>query len=375
VSGEVDVRATGLADVLRHDRSRILERCAQRIRSGSLHDGVADTPLVTDLRGFLDRLSAEVAIDVDGASPDGNDVRGGAQDYADGFDVAAVAREWSIVRDVILEAVVERCGTIKVDEYRTLTRVVDEAEQAAIRQHVATTERARLQREAEHAGFLYHDLRNQLTGAIAAVSWWRSNPSVAEEALDTIEASLGEVSRVLERELVRSRLGAVQGGLDLDVQPVMVSDVLEIVEREVRALAAVREVLVEVDVHAERLLLADVRLLRSAVTNLVANAVKFTRPRSTVRVEVDAVGAEVWITVADECGGLGPSGSDVFRPHVQVGADRSGFGLGMAITQQVVEAHRGTVAVTDRPGRGCTFRIALPAADRNAVHEYATSIR
>ena len=63
------------------------------------------------------------------------------------------------------------------------------------------------------------------------------------------------------------------------------------------------------------------------------------------------------------CGGL-PDGAstELFEPFVQRGTDRSGLGLGLAIVRQAVEAHGGTVAVENLPGRGCVFTVRLPAA-------------
>jgi signal transduction histidine kinase len=50
----------------------------------------------------------------------------------------------------------------------------------------------------------------------------------------------------------------------------------------------------------------------------------------------------------------------LFNPFVQAGADRSGFGLGLAIAKQVADAHEGAIRVHDLPGRGCVFVLDLP---------------
>ena len=107
---------------------------------------------------------------------------------------------------------------------------------------------------------------------------------------------------------------------------------------------------------------ADPKLLRSAVTNLLRNAVKFTRPGSHVvlRGGLRAEGG-VFIEVEDGCGGLAPgSMAKIFTPFTQASADRSGFGLGLAITRQAIQAQGGSVTVRDLPGRGCVFAINFP---------------
>ena len=66
---------------------------------------------------------------------------------------------------------------------------------------------------------------------------------------------------------------------------------------------------------------------------------------------------KVVIEVEDSCGGL-PRGSAerMFLPFVQVGEDKSGYGLGLAIARQAVEAHGGSLSAHDHPGEGCTMQ-------------------
>ena len=68
----------------------------------------------------------------------------------------------------------------------------------------------------------------------------------------------------------------------------------------------------------------------------------------------------VRIEIEDACGGL-PTGmiEDLLRVFEQRGADRSGFGLGLAITSRSVEESGGTIHVHDVPGKGCVFAIYL----------------
>ena len=51
---------------------------------------------------------------------------------------------------------------------------------------------------------------------------------------------------------------------------------------------------------------------------------------------------------------------ELFTPFVQRGFDRSGFGLGLAITKDAVEALKGSVQVSNLPGKGCVFMVLLP---------------
>ncbi len=75
----------------------------------------------------------------------------------------------------------------------------------------------------------------------------------------------------------------------------------------------------------------------------------------------------ILIDVEDKCGGL-PQGEaeTMFHPFKQGDEDRTGLGLGLAISRRSVEANKGKLTVRDMPGEGCVFTINLP---RHAVAE------
>src|SRR6185437_5626781 len=105
----------------------------------------------------------------------------------------------------------------------------------------------------------------------------------------------------------------------------------------------------------------DPRVLRSAISNLLGNAIKFTHEGEKIAIRAERRYSSVNIEIEDGCGGL-PEGNprDLFKPFLQRGADRSGFGLGLAIVKQGIEAHGGKVSVTNLPGKGCVFALELP---------------
>jgi len=82
-----------------------------------------------------------------------------------------------------------------------------------------------------------------------------------------------------------------------------------------------------------------------------------------VQLRTVAAAGDVRIEVEDECGGL-PAGlaEDLFRPFERRGTDRTGLGLGLAISRQGIQASGGTLDVQNLPGKGCVFCIHLPMA-------------
>ncbi len=110
--------------------------------------------------------------------------------------------------------------------------------------------------------------------------------------------------------------------------------------------------------------------LEQAVLNLLANAVKFNRPGGEVRVSARATpSGEAQISISDT--GIGIPSQDlprIFERFYRVDAARSrqvgGTGLGLSIVRHVVEGMNGSVKVETQLGKGSTFTITLPAADR-----------
>jgi len=112
---------------------------------------------------------------------------------------------------------------------------------------------------------------------------------------------------------------------------------------------------------------ANPQLLASAVTNLLQNAFKFSRPGGRVVLRARSEGGRVIVEVEDECGGTSES-NDSFRAFAdRRGMDRSGLALGLSIARQAVQAHGGDIQVSNLPGKGCIFAIDLPLAGTPAA--------
>ncbi len=106
-------------------------------------------------------------------------------------------------------------------------------------------------------------------------------------------------------------------------------------------------------------------LLEEAVVNLLDNAIKYSPPGSTVRIEGSAGAAELVLRVIDQGAGIAPEHLPrLFERFYRVDKARSrslgGTGLGLAIVKHIVAAHGGQVTVESAPGEGSTFQIILP---------------
>ena len=110
---------------------------------------------------------------------------------------------------------------------------------------------------------------------------------------------------------------------------------------------------------------ADDRRIVQVLSNLCANALKFTRRGGTVTVSGDHNGEVVQITVRDSGIGISPDNlRHVFDRFWQAKrASRASVGLGLAIAKSIVESHGGKIWVESTEGEGTAFHFTLPLVD------------
>nr|WP_245797808.1 ATP-binding protein [Mangrovactinospora gilvigrisea] len=211
-----------------------------------------------------------------------------------------------------------------------------------------------------------HDLRTPLAAGYAAVSSLRSSDvefsdADRDELLAAAEESLARLGRLLDKLLDASRLQA--GEMPVHPETVRLEDVVRLAldtlpEDACRA----------VELHgsdAVPAVRADPALLERVVAGLVGNAVRHSPPGATVRVAASALADRVELRIADRGPGL-PAGAearmaDPFR-RIRTDAERSGYGLGLAVSRGLTEAMGGSLAPEDTPGGGLTMVVSLPVA-------------
>jgi two-component system, OmpR family, sensor kinase len=122
------------------------------------------------------------------------------------------------------------------------------------------------------------------------------------------------------------------------------------------------------------LVLAEENKIRQVITNLMANAIRFTSDDSAIdiRVSIDDAAERAMIEVIDHGEGIPPQISEkIFQRFWRADTSRTretgGSGLGLAIVSSIVAAHNGVVDVVETPGGGATFRVSLPLAGSTAA--------
>jgi signal transduction histidine kinase len=154
------------------------------------------------------------------------------------------------------------------------------------------------------------------------------------------------------------------GKIVLNVVPVALDNVLREAYTIVAPLAQARQVTLAPLPESRLLLCADEVRLKQILVNLLSNAIKYNRERGVVSVRCEQHEAHGSVAVTDSGQGLSPAQlSAIFLPFSRAGRDENseeGTGLGLTITQRLVEAMRGSIEVESELGVGSTFRIDLP---------------
>jgi len=113
--------------------------------------------------------------------------------------------------------------------------------------------------------------------------------------------------------------------------------------------------------------LADQRRIPQVLTNLIDNAIKYTK-RGQITVACEIEPQQILVNVSDQGEGIPPAMLDkIFERFFQVdGASTrrvGGSGLGLSISRGIIEAHRGKLWAESTLGQGTTFRFTLPLAE------------
>jgi signal transduction histidine kinase len=276
-----------------------------------------------------------------------------------GFSVAQVVHGYGDVCQVVTEMAGETSAAISAAEFQVFNRCLDDAIAGAVTAYGLQRERDLVYEGSERLGEFAHEVRNLLSIAILSFDIIKKGMVGLGGSTGAVHArSLSGLNALVERSFAEVRLAT---GLPSFERVFLCEFVAEL---EVSALMQAEGCGVQLSVgpvEGDVAIDADRQLLASAVTNLLQNAFKFTKPGGGVSLMVRATEGRVAIDVGDKCGGL-PAGKadDLFRPFVRGSSEHSGLGLGLSIALSAVRAHSGELSVRDVPGVGCVFTIDLP---------------
>ena len=255
-------------------------------------------------------------------------------------------------------------------DYLERKRVEDEREQLLEREHELreTAEEANRLKD-EFLAIMSHELRNPLNVILGYAELLlrmdeiKQSPNLHRMA-DAVKRNAVAQSKLIRDLLDLSRLRS--GKLELNRETVSPVVSIENAIETVRIDADAKEIEIQVVAPDEVLFVqADPVRLEQIIWNVLNNSVKFTPRGGRIEVRLEEVGDDIVLTVADNGQGIDSS----FLPHIfeifrqaDSGTSRaqSGMGIGLAVVQQLVELHGGSVtAFSAGVGEGATFTIRL----------------
>jgi signal transduction histidine kinase len=261
-----------------------------------------------------------------------------------------------------MPAQIERPSTAELAalgrELEAMSKRLDEARER---------ERALEASRRELVAWVSHDLRTPLAGIRAMVE-------ALEDGVVSDPENVARYHRTLRMEADRLaqlvddlfELSVIQSGaLHLQMDRAWLGDVVSDALATASVLAEAQGVRLEGKMDTAPEVVLSTPGISRALRNLLENAIRLTPAEGTVWVETGVEEGHAFVSVADECGGIPetvlPRVFDLaFRGEAARTPKANGSaGLGLAIAQGIVEAHRGDISVRNE-GRGCRFTVRLP---------------
>lgn len=213
-----------------------------------------------------------------------------------------------------------------------------------------------------------HEFRTPLTsimmsiGLLAEMDVLQGDPR-ARQLLEIIKDDAGRLTRMVNELLDLSRIQA--GKIEVRSVPILVQELVDEAIKPYHQQFQDQGVNLVVDVEKDIKVKADPDKIVWVISNLVANALRYTPREGTITVGARSRDGEVRVFVSDTGVGIPKEyHKKIFERFVQVkdgklGEVRGGAGLGLAISREIVEAHGGKIWVESEPGKGSTFIFTL----------------
>jgi len=211
-----------------------------------------------------------------------------------------------------------------------------------------------------------HELRSPLTRLGVALELARGQAGDAAAAsLDRIEQESEQLNTMIGNLLTLARLETESSAPKRDV--VRLDELAKAVCDDAQFEAQAHDSGVKL-AHCDQITLSgDASLLRSAIENVIRNAVNYTSPGTTVEVSLKSEASLARIIVCDRGPGVPPQDVQrIFEPFYRTAVARErttgGTGLGLAITRRAVLSHGGEVCASNRDGGGLCVEMTIPAS-------------
>ncbi len=214
-----------------------------------------------------------------------------------------------------------------------------------------------------------HELRSPLARMRVAVGLARQPLADLTRQLDRMEREIERLDGLISQVLKLARLHGTEAPFEREEFDV--DEVIEEVVRDANFEGAVKGCKVALQGAAKSMVRGNRELLRSAIENVLRNAVRYSPPGALVDVIVERSDSGLSISIRDRGPGVPASDLErIFEPFYRVAESRDrdtgGEGIGLAITSQVMKAHGGMAKANNQSAGGLEVRLSLPRAALSA---------
>lgn len=205
-----------------------------------------------------------------------------------------------------------------------------------------------LERFAQHAG---HELRTPLANMRSTLELAEMTKSYEQSVPEVIE-NIDHMTKLLNSLMSIETIDLVYD----EKKPINLSSMAEELITSFSAKAKQAHIQLSGDINQDVIVLGDEELIKTAIANLLENALKFTRENGEIKLIV----RQHKIVVKDTGIGMSMDVSNrIFERFFKADVKHSnaGFGLGLSLVKRIIELHRWSIEVSSVPGKGSRFKI------------------
>lgn len=238
------------------------------------------------------------------------------------------------------------------------------------RMDVAETQSHRYQRAIRYAT---HEMRTPLTaiqGSSELIGRYELTDGRRKQIAGLIHSESQRLGRMIEMFLGVEKL--TSGEIQLQNAAVNVEELLATCVERARPLAGRKQIEIRNAGGGDASAWGDREFLECACYNLITNAVKYSPAKTSITVQAEHSGGNVRISVEDRGYGMDEKEvKNIFRKFYRTRraeeSGETGSGLGLALVEEIIARHGGTIEVESRVNQGSRFTLSLPRASRNAA--------
>ena len=360
-----------LPDLLATKRDEVIQRWKERVQGTLASNAIPTVELIDHLPQFVDEVIATLRTGARGSSvvpleDSSTAAEHGTQRLRLGFSLDAVVREYGAIRDALIDTAVAAGMQPTLEDLQLVFDCTITGIAHAVSEYTFQRD-AELRRQAnEHFAFIAHELRNPLASASMAFQQLKEVVALGElRSAVILERGLHRTAELIDQTLQTARIAS---GIELRRKHTTLGALFADAELGAIPEAQANGIDFRVRISEDIALDVDPRLIGSAIGNLLRNAVRYSHG-GIVELRGHLENGRAVVEVEDCCGGLDPEKVEsMFAPFVRVDQTRTGFGLGLAISKQAIEAHGGTIRVQNLPTKGCIFILEIPVSAADLEH-------